>query len=421
MSNKKTLILAVDCKTDGIGGTCFWIGATSIGYVGVSNEVFSNFNGIVDLKKFPLTDTATKETVGPQAELCLTLNDRSMRLPKIYERYVDLYNAFWEFYMERRDRCRVVHDCPFFAVEALFDMCVILDPLVRKLQCPSLLYNLPSMLHAYGIHPEINREAFLVVHNHFQIPDEWMATQLHPLYTTYRTISACGPLNTLTPVSFIPSTIRSQKEDVLAIDCKTDGIGGTCFWICVLVASEEHGKGKYKHRFNGIVDLSKFPLTDLTTKETTGPQAESCVKNLRDGSQRRPTVYDSYAALWNAFWEFYVKHQDRCNVIHDCPFFAVETLFNRCIGLDHPVREAQRPSVLFNLSSMFHIRGMSSRLDRLAFASTYTKVHLKDRWNDLQLHPMLTSVKILAAYWVLMKTHPTSIFRPDGKLVEEKK
>jgi hypothetical protein len=193
--------------------------------------------------------------------------------------------------------------------------------------------------------------------------------------------------------------MAQQKTHILSVDCKTDGIGGPCFWIAAVVAKKQDDH--WKKEFNGIVDLSNpNPLLDNITKETTGRYAIECI-NLSKDDRRNPAVYTTYTDLWNGFWDFYFEHRDFCDVIHDCPYYAVENLFTTCATLHPHVRKFQCPPQLLNIASMLVIRNQYSNLNREAFLARNNCSFVPAFWNEKSQDPLAGALTTLSIYYFM--------------------
>jgi len=197
---------------------------------------------------------------------------------------------------------------------------------------------------------------------------------------------------------------QQLKTYVLAIDCKTDGIRGLCFWIGAVRMNLRDPKEE-KAYFNGLVDpyLDCYcPLTDKYAVETIVPCAKMCMR-LADTDKRCPVVYHSYDAMWTAFWDFYASHIDECNVVHDCPFLAVENLFITSMSLDQRAREAQCPVRMFNIASMLIMEGESEFTPRDEFLAKHKFSLIQNDWRQPAVYPVSVAFTTLSLFLCLIK------------------
>ena len=197
---------------------------------------------------------------------------------------------------------------------------------------------------------------------------------------------------------------KQPSTYILAIDCKTDGPCGTCFWIGA-VRVNLHDPREEKAYFNGLVDprlFRHYPLTHKYTIETIVPCAKMCMP-LADTDKRRPVVYESYDAMWTAFWRFYATHIDECYVVHDCPFLAVENLFITFIGLTpRGIVKSQCPVRLLNIESMLIMEG-NYGTNREEFLARNKCSLVPPDWRQPLLDPISVALTTLSMFLHLIK------------------
>ena len=147
--------LSIDAETDGLYGEAFAIGAAVLSADG---EVLATFAGKAEEER--VESAWVRENSLPH------LSD----LP-VFATRDQLHEAFWAFYLQRREQCVIVADVPYPVEAGLLRKCVEKNTEERAFLGPFPLIDVASVLYAHGLDPLVDRGEFC----------GWPGRQHHPL------------------------------------------------------------------------------------------------------------------------------------------------------------------------------------------------------------------------------------------------
>jgi len=128
--------LCFDAESDGLYGDIFAIGAVVID----GDKEIDNFNGFSQISN--VTDKWVIQNVLP-----------FIKDMKEYDTRYELRQKFWEFYMEYKEDCLIVADCPYPVEYNLLKQCVEDNYDDRKWLGPYPIIDVASVLFSKGIDP----------------------------------------------------------------------------------------------------------------------------------------------------------------------------------------------------------------------------------------------------------------------------
>ena len=192
-----------------------------------------------------------------------------------------------------------------------------------------------------------------------------------------------------------------ENDFVLAIDIKTNGERGECFWIAAVVFNKK--EKKQECFFNAILDVTGVVFNDGFTSNRIVPYAEKCIL-LQPDDKRRPEICESYYQLRNCFWTFYYKWFKNSDIITDSSLLGVWNLFNACSDICPRVRESAFTLPLLDISSMLFARKFNPNVNRQAFIAEAKCSLVPDNYTEGSFDPLSSALITLSIWNYLMNT-----------------
>ena len=128
----------VDAETDGLYGRFLSVAAMVTDENGTEVD---RFYGAIRVTREELTSQWVRENVFPSLS----------RAETVYENGEALLDAFWQFWMQYRDRAACVAYVPCPVEARLFQTCVLKNLPEREFLAPFPLYDLATLLRSKGI------------------------------------------------------------------------------------------------------------------------------------------------------------------------------------------------------------------------------------------------------------------------------
>lgn len=142
-----------------------------------------------------------------------------------------------------------------------------------------------------------------------------------------------------------------------AFDAETDGLYGEAFAIAAVVIDNA---GHIEDSFSGTASLED--VADAWTLENCVPHLSGIPK------------YPDRKALREAFWLFYLKYREACDIVADVPYPVESQLMRQCVE-EHSGSTFLGPYPLIDVASVFYAKGMDPQTDRIAFSGQQGQPH----------------------------------------------
>jgi len=209
MQSEVDPVMVVTCRSSGFAekfGQYFWISSVVIN--SGPNKSIVHFNGLLDPEKIAWSSPDCKNRMLYVIERCCKFGDTDMRRPVIFDSYISLLTAFWEFYLKHgrlvwllTDYRMPRGDLKFYELletnpEWLFAECISQDPKKREIHHPSGFCDqiggfieLSTMMAVRGYSPVYEREFFVIRFDCSLYPKDWHDEPKDPMQQAMASLS----------------------------------------------------------------------------------------------------------------------------------------------------------------------------------------------------------------------------------------